>query len=710
MLDAVRVYTPESQIPEVGKISRNSEFLDAILKLEKHLHDNKPIGPLLAQIILYSETKEKLDKYFSGKDVTSYISERTIYLRGILKQIFEDKRKRELTYEEMKQIIDICMAEVGSILTPVVAEIPKQKPAFERDAEKILKHKNKLPRLKLSLKKIAAGIVLVSIMGAAGTLAVAESKMPGIIKSIPSIVQAAFSNGETSNMMNAMMNGAHPVEIQLSEDMFTATPPSSDVVDGPPITLVDEDGVSESPTPDEPAVTETPSPEPPPTEEASNTPDPTETPESTETETQTATPTEEPTETATFTKTPTEEATFTDVPPTAEPPTEVPVETVEITTEPPEEIATEAVLATEAPATSEATQEAFTADTPYEYLQGSIMNTLNAISGIEDPQLLAALKNNLGFSEMSDEEFTALIDSVKNKFETHDRIVVNLVITDNAGYGEQKDEALRYFDKGQEHLGNSDGVIQVVFHDENISLFFFGRDAPAHYVFNGRTGQITTLEKMGAPITGYPRNEDGTIKSASDNINDFMTVLTGQEGDLNIKLSLGSLNMLFSQLFPDGIDIILNEGLHSQYMNLEPGVLTHLPGPELVRLLGQRKGLGVDKNVNSTFRGSETTRRILAGDGNIARIIEAIKVRSFTTALFGQNLTDQDQAFQVHGGPEGLLIYKVFGLLNEQDPNFASNLVGMMARNIGNVNVVTMQPMSNGYYADQIEAVVNGND
>lgn len=550
-------------------------------------------------------------------------------------------------------------------------------------------------KLKLRKKWQKAVLVVLLLIVLSGTTAglVVEAKMPGFIRNIPALLSSYSSNEQLTSIVDSALNGAMPVSDPLATDdiaeianalgVFTPDPtaeftkqvgevPASPINTSTPVptnTLIPTITPDPSKTPvptDEPTLTSTPSP--------SNTPI---TPTATLTYTPviptvTSTNTPDPTNTAT------PEPTETLVPPTS---TLVPF--------------TPTMVPTEEPPTPEPTVEVQRTYNPYTYFKQSLLTKL------DEAEALAT----------SNGELLRIIRSLREQILNKDRIVIDLIITDRSVYGTATNDR-SYYSHGQEHIGNSDGVIQLVFQESGVYIFFFGRDLRARYLIDGQLGNWTTLEMLGSPRLNDPKNADGTFKTYSDDATEVLESLSGLDGDIGIKLSLGMMNTLFAGLLPNGVDISISQGFTTEQVNFQPGVPQHLNGEQFIHLLRQRKGIGQDAALNSYARGSEVLKRIISNPENIANLMSAADFSSFWQMLFSQNLNDDVQSFQVHGGQEAVLFYELMGMM--AGTNFSADMAGLLMNSatMGKLYIVTIQPPASGEdplvsYQNQVNTALN---
>lgn len=570
---------------------------------------------------------------------------------------------------------------------------------------KIMGWANKLKNMK-RWKKIGVTVSLTLAISLIGVGALVESKSPGFISNIPSMWYAYTGNEQLIRVGDALINGAVPrvdnlkdSDIQRLESAFGGF--SLQVESTPELTQLTQIPQTDIPTQaDEPTETDEPTQLPTetgiPTETATFEPSATATHTPTQTQEPTSTATDEPTLTAepstpTFTPTslptlaPTSEPTDE---PTALPTTEDDVNSVRdiqdsaiVTTlaESTPTLTPTEPQPTEPPATFEntPTMEFERTYSPYTYLKQS---------------LLARLEQAEEWAK-SDQEKLNVIRSLREKLIARERIVIDLILTDRAVYG-GADNVRSYYSHGQEHIGNSDGMIQIILQGSDVFVVFFGRDLPARYWIDGQLGNMTTMEMLGSPRLNEPRNEDSTFKTYSDDLTGLFEAMTGLEGDLGLKISLGELNRIFGGLLPNGVGITLPAGIETPYVHFAPGVEQPVTGEGFVTLLRQRKAAG----LNSYNRGSAVLKQILSYPGNISNLMTAANIGSFWNVLFSQDLSDGVQSFQVHGGSEAELLYALLGMMGGSDDSFPQEMIGLIANaaGSGNLSIITIQPPADG--------------
>ncbi|MBL8015510.1 MAG: hypothetical protein JNK26_04985 [Candidatus Doudnabacteria bacterium] len=338
---------------------------------------------------------------------------------------------------------------------------------------------------------------------------------------------------------------------------------------------------------------------------------------------------------------------------------------------------------------------------PYIYLRDSILAKLDAVETMAE-------------STGTIESLRLVIDGLREQIRDREKIVIDLVITDKTVYSrDEPDNPHVYFADGQEHIGNSDGVLQIIFQESGVYIIFLGRDLPAYYLIDGELGDLTTLEMLGSPLPGNPRNPDGTIKTHSDDVTKVLTSLTGIDANIGLKLSLGEVNKLAGLLFPEGVEIVVDRGIQNNRVNFEPGVPQLLEGEDLVSLITQRKGSIGTETLSTYNRGSAMLREILSNPVNINNITSSMQVSSFWQGLFSQNLGDDVYSFQVHGGPQANFLYSIMGMVS--DSNFGAEFFGLLANAAvsGNLHIITVNPPSPGTdplaaYQAQVASALNG--
>ncbi len=472
---------------------------------------------------------------------------------------------------------------------------------------------------------------LVCVVFAIGAFAYLRQSNPQLLESLESLAMGVQGNEQLQDIIESFVLGAVPEErIEFTHEEVSAI-----------AMLVTESSESQVVILDAPMATETQLPTRVPTQISTVAAQPVVTLTDQSTIVPSATPTEEPTATAT-------------------------------------QVPTSTQIPTEAPRAPERTFNA------YDYLRSSLLLAT---------QNFTETVNGLSVDNAS--ELLGLAHAFEAKLNAGEPLVFNIIITDRADYS---GGMYSYYTVGQEHIGNSDGIIQVVVSEMGTFAFFFGRD---HYgprlLEDGSFWDYAALFRMGSLRTlsdGATRwNPDGSIQTWSDYPEDLFEALSGNTGDLSIKMSLGRLNDAFGLIFPDGVDLTIPNGIETPYVQIIPGATVHFTGPELIHLLRQR--MDASRGYSSYTRGSLMIREILSVPENITNLTDAADLSTFLVNIFGEDFTDESRTLTIQPDADDRFVYQLFSSILYSNPRFASDFIGTLANSAlgGNIHIVHMPPV-----------------
>lgn len=343
-----------------------------------------------------------------------------------------------------------------------------------------------------------------------------------------------------------------------------------------------------------------------------------------------------------------------------------------------------------------------TADNLHEML---IKTLLNSAIGYKEH-----VENTQDLTDDQKEELLAEIGTLIEKYtDFKGNFVINLVITDRDGSGSG---GRAYYSGGNEHVGASDGIFQVqLTPDGEIFVFSLGRDNPVRWVINQGAGKfssggMTTAENLNSLVPGK-KNADGSLMTALDNggMQFAFGAIFGDSGDLNIRLNLAVLNDLFTELFPNGVDLTFSERFVNRYLSYEAGE-HHLSGSDLQKLLRQREGI----EGGSTNRGIGMLKQILSNPSNILSLIASMDT-DFWDVIWDQDLNDSDRSLTVSGSQDKLVFYLLAAMFDSNN-DLGQTVLGLVGRslkdgNFGPNNFIALEPAYDGNYSVQVDEVLS---